>query len=91
MTPVIEQGIPIPPKKNGKQAHTWPLDQMAVGDSFVVPPREGVSVPNLARRATAAIGNFRRTHPLARFTVRAVDGHVRVWRIRDAKAEGKVA
>ena len=66
----IETGIPIPPPQTGGGRYPW--RKMKVGDSFLVPGKtqktwNGVSA---AHKMTGF-----------KFTVRTVEGGVRVWRI----------
>lgn len=73
----IDKGVPLPPHRpSGGMGRlpTYPWHQMEVGDSFFVPG--GV----LKKLATAASATARR-HPPLRFSLRTVDGGVRVWRI----------
>ena len=73
----IENNIPIP--KHQRQ-HKYPLFELLVGDSFVVPMSE-------ANYVRAAIGRAHRTNKAFRFITRTVVGRgragkqVRVWRI----------
>lgn len=70
----VEKGIPIPekPRKGGKPAK-YPWATMDVGDSFFV---EGVPLANFASGAYNAAKLLNR-----KFSLRTVEGGVRVWRI----------
>jgi len=72
----IDKGVPVPPLRTRVSKYPWP--SMAVGDSFFVEatPEEMKSrAASLSRGATAA-GKKLGTQ----FTVRKMDGGVRVWR-----------
>lgn len=63
----IEKKVPVPTR--GK----WPFGDMAVGDSFVVPPE----LKDGARQAAFAYGSKKNM----KFVTRATDeGGLRVWR-----------
>jgi hypothetical protein len=89
MTFVIDKGIPAPPPSRGRGAGTgFPFKEMEVGDSFYVevdpsPEAETASKLLVRRVRQAALGANRKadkTGEGAKFTVRKVDGGVRVWR-----------
>lgn len=74
----IEKGIEIPVKKTFAWSAIYPLASMEVGDSFFVPqvdgkPKNGGSLRPSACHATKKLG--------FKFTVRAVDGGFRCWRV----------
>jgi hypothetical protein len=70
----VESGVPIPPKKSLlKPEDKLRLSQMKVGDSRLI---KGLTQQSVASRASRAWRN----HGM-RFTTRAVEGGVRVWRI----------
>jgi hypothetical protein len=74
----IEKNIPLPPAR-GPLAK-YPFGELAVGDSFFVPETQDVAGAKLSRRmASAAQVSSRRSG--AKYSCRAVDGGVRVWRI----------
>jgi uncharacterized protein (DUF2249 family) len=76
MTFTIETEVPIPTRRGGRPAGTkYPLEQMDVGHSFLV---TSDVKPATVR---SAIGNFCKDKPEYKFTMRAVDGGVRVWRV----------
>lgn len=67
----IEKGIPRPSQIHEKRVK-YPCRDMEVGDSFFVPDR-----------TTRQVGNvIRYYNKFGKFSVRAVDGGVRVWRIK---------
>lgn len=69
----IEKGVPLPVGR-GK----YPWREMDVGDSFFVPDVTGVK---LSAAASAYTIRCRSTgKPVPKFSVRNVDGGVRVWR-----------
>lgn len=69
----IEKGVPMPPSSSGNLK--YPFRSMAVGDSFFV---AGKSVGTMAANASPAA---RRIGGGTKFTCRAENGGVRVWRI----------
>ena len=73
----IDKGVPVPPLRTRVSKYPWP--SMAVGDSFFIEATpEGMKArsASLSRGATAA-GKKLGTQ----FTVRKVEGGVRVWRV----------
>lgn len=64
---VIEHDIP-PPKKR----HRYPLEDMKVGDSILVPAS--------VRHTSSIVSTYGRGRD-AKFTCRTVEGGTRVWRI----------
>ena len=64
----IEKGVPLQTNRQ-----TYPFAQMAIGDSFFV---ADISSSKL----TSAASYWAKRHG-TKFTVRAVDGGARVWRI----------
>ncbi len=79
----IEQGIPMPPPRKsggggGNQKYPW--EGMQIGDSFFVPQPPGITLAKLQIRvngSAAPAGKRLGT----RYTVRQVEGGVRVWRV----------
>jgi hypothetical protein len=68
----IEKGVPLIPRPGGRTGSKYPLDEMEVGDSFLV---EGGTVKNLSctiRAHAKKVGG--------KFATRTVEGGVRVWR-----------
>ena len=65
----IENGIPIPPKSR----YAW--HEMKIGDSVFLPLTSAASISSSLNWAKTKMGGG------ANFTVRTVDGGVRVWRI----------
>lgn len=85
MTFIIEKNIPAPPPGRGRGVGTaFPFTDMEVGDSFMVEtdPSDDTAMENklLVRRVRQAALGAQRKYAPARFTVRKVDGGVRVWR-----------
>jgi DNA-binding Lrp family transcriptional regulator len=83
---LVEDGIPIPPKRWGKVAGLNPFhDQfstMKVGASFAIPVSPGVNARDLAEFMRKAASNFRRVMPEFRASIRTEVGEktVRLWR-----------
>jgi hypothetical protein len=83
----IEEGIPVPKKRNEGRGYEYPWDIMKVGDSFFVK----MDVENMTKKEKnkkqSSISTCGRTyfklHKLNRvITTRNVEGGVRVWRIK---------
>lgn len=68
----IEKGVPVPPRDNGRTAK-YPWADMRVGDSFFVP---GVKTNAMAGSKAQAAKKHN-----AKYSMRSVDGGVRIWRI----------
>jgi hypothetical protein len=68
----IEKGIPIPSVRGGK-IEKYPWSQLAVGDSFFVPP---------GMRISGYRGYRSRKGDGKKFTTRKMDGGIRVWRVK---------
>ena len=76
MSFTIESGIPMPKRAAGRNGSKYPLSQLDVGDSFLVPE------PVKAATLRSAVGAFLKRNPdFGKFAVRAEShgGH-RVWR-----------
>jgi hypothetical protein len=69
----VEKGIPIESKVGRGAAARYPFAQMEVGDSFFVPGKRSGQLSNHC--------SYQRLKTGRRFTIRKVDGGVRVWRI----------
>lgn len=84
----VETSVPLPGKKPRKPEYhsVYPLDKLKApkGDeaySFLVPCPDNQRAV-VQRQVTSAVGYFRKkTKSKAKFTVRQVEGGVRVWRI----------
>ena len=74
---IIEKNIPIPAMAKNRRASKYPFLEMKVGDSvyFTDQPEGSQSLPVMAARMTGRTQN-----PRWKFTVRALDGGVRIWR-----------
>jgi hypothetical protein len=73
----IEKGVPIPKLTRGpgvKSQFRLALERMETGDSVFLAGGKGSSLSPI-------IAYFRKQIPGIRFTVRSVEGGVRVWRI----------
>lgn len=76
MTFDIEKGVPPLPKTYN--ARKYPFSLMEESDSFFITSDDsGI----LQRRLTASCAGFSKRNPGKKFSVRKVDGGVRVWRI----------
>lgn len=67
----IETGVPLPHK--GRWRALYPWRDMIIGDSFFVPGKTPKTMTGSAAHARKQLG--------FKFTLRSVDGGVRVWRI----------
>lgn len=70
----IEKGIPIPPRVCGRRSTRYPWTEMRVGDSFMIRNKKPATVH-------AQVNQARKTYD-AQYTVRAVAGGFRVWRVK---------
>lgn len=68
----IEKGIPVPAKGTGR-ASMYPWDDMEIGDSFFVKGKKSSALSATTKRIAKTRG--------FKFTVRQLEGGVRVWRI----------
>lgn len=78
----IETGIPVPPLlRSPGQPAKHPFRLMAVGDSFFVPTADKKETQKKQSRIAGAVSTFQKTaRNGSRFTVRQVEGGIRVWR-----------
>jgi hypothetical protein len=82
----IESGIPIPVRgtfrgnSNSGRKAMYPFGDMAVGDSFFVPVKNGRTPAQTRNSITGAISYHTKAHPGRRFVSRIVEGGVRFWR-----------
>lgn len=79
----IEQGVPLPPRRNQTAVGIEHFDAMDVGDSIGVPlPKEYRNKPTVwggtNRLRNAAYQYGKRTGK--KFTVRSAPGEIRIWR-----------
>jgi len=81
MTIKVDKGIPIPKPRQGTGSG-YPWDDMKVGDSFFI-PNDAENMNNVAHqnKLSSAARSRRMNHPNEKYTVRAVKGGTRVWRI----------
>jgi hypothetical protein len=78
----IDAGVELPKRSRKSASWKYPLDALDPGESFLVPLEEGEAVPTvMSRLRGACAGAKKRADGSARFTVREVEGGVRVWRI----------
>lgn len=79
---VIEAGIPIksPPGTTSRRVTRYPLDEMKVGDSFIL-SCDRPEVNKTRNRLSSSIRIQRLAHG-RKYVTRAVDGGVRVWRVK---------
>jgi hypothetical protein len=76
----IETGIPIPPSRQRcKNQDLYPYADLEIGQSFFAAPRPGKSI----RQTAMYLGGMSAYYAKKtgrRFTLRVVEGGVRVWR-----------
>ena len=75
----IETGIPIPPKKMGKNQALYPYADLEIGQSFLAAPIPGKSIRQTAMYLGGLSAYFTKKTG-RRFTSRVVEGGIRVWR-----------
>lgn len=76
----VERGIPIPPK-NLSRPSRWPISSLTeVGMSFFVPFGDRTEKDQRRSLQTSLSATCTSRRDLGKFTVRQVDGGVRVWR-----------
>lgn len=86
MTFQIEDGVPVPKRAAGRTGSKYPFGRLEVGQSFMVPVTqdpedEGSTVEKRVGTLRSAIGAFCKRNPgHGKFSVRLVEGGVRVWR-----------
>lgn len=77
----IETNIPLPARTNptvGASAK-YPLADMLVGDSFLYPCAPATLADR--RRLSSALASHARRYKGVKFSMRTVDGGLRVWRV----------
>lgn len=74
----VEREIPIPNSVTGRGSCKYPIVDLDIGESFLIPG----TIKNAHSRATALV-NYWQRKLRRRYTVRKVDGGVRVWRVED--------
>lgn len=69
----IDKNMPLPPTRGSAGGKKYPITELEIGDSFLV-------TDATQRKVWGSVGSVaKRTG--AKFTVRNVEGGVRVWRI----------
>ena len=71
----IEKGIPFPKCNGAGKPEKYPWSKLEVGDSFLIAGQDARSVSPLTSAAS-------KRHKGRKYSVRTVDGGVRVWRIK---------
>lgn len=80
----IEKGIPRPSGYNPRGGGpTYPFEKMVVGDSFFVPAKDEIDLHVMAKRLRSAAADSRLpwTKNGEKYSVRKLDGGIRVWRV----------
>ena len=83
---MIETGIEMPPRVYtgaGGAAKKYPFPEMEVGDSFYFPAKGNSKVAKrrAVGRMTASAAGWSKKLPGRKWSVRTVEGGVRVWRV----------
>lgn len=83
----VETGVPIPSPRRSVCAPRYPWDEMAVGDSFLVPiGKSGLKSVKAARSALSASLSYAQTKGRVpkdfRIITRSSDEGLRVWRVK---------
>ena len=72
----IDKNIPIPPRnRQGRNDDKYPIRDLDVGDSFIMPAKNTNTASGYVRAAAKRLGDGRK------FTVRKTEDGIRVWRI----------
>lgn len=81
MTFTVEAGVPIPKRTRGRAPTAFPMADMDVGDSFLIPcdTKDKKALTNWRRKFLMAKKVFLESYE-ASFQTATVDGGVRVWR-----------
>ena len=74
MTYKIEKGIPMT-KPRAIRERKYPIREMKVGDSFLIPEKDLIQSQSQSVRTIASENGYK-------VAVRKVDGGVRVWRVK---------
>lgn len=81
----IEKNVQMPSMyKSGKQVRLkWPLNEMEVGDSILIPAKTKKQKYETQRNVCTVVYNWKKWHGKDwRFTTKAEDKGVRVWRTK---------
>ena len=78
----IEKGVPLPAAQEFITKSRYPWDLMEVGDSFLVPTEEGKTPRQLMQKISPSVSR-RASRTGTKYTLRIVEGGVRVWRLAD--------
>lgn len=83
----LEDNVPIPTdttRRPRASRYKMPLDKMAVGQSFLVPFKEGEDVDKGRKRVTSSVSQTRKrlfgSDSTVRFVTKTVENGYRVWR-----------
>jgi len=85
----IEKGIPIPDMRRpgnkngmGRGHKIYPFANMKIGDSFVIPPRNGINYDARRQSMLSSLRKFNKLHKTKiKITSRSSKSGLRVWRI----------
>ena len=81
MTFTVESGIEMPKRARGRAPTKFPMQDMAVGDSFLIPcdTKDAKTLANWRRKFLVAKKAFLKKFE-GEFKTATVEGGVRVWR-----------
>ena len=81
MTFTVESGIEMPKRARGRQPPKFPMSEMTVGDSFLIPcdTADKKALTNWRRKFLVAKQAFLKKFE-GDFKTATVDGGIRVWR-----------
>jgi hypothetical protein len=74
MTIAIEKAVPLPQQHRPTRSSKYPFADMEPGDSFLATDVKATTMYSSVARYVRSCGNTKK------FTVRSVEGGVRVWR-----------
>jgi hypothetical protein len=76
----IDKNVPVPASTAGR-GPVYPFTDMQVGDSFLVPVAAGEAATKRAAGLSRAASMNAKKNAGRKYTVRKVEGGVRVWRL----------
>jgi len=71
----IEKNVPLSPHKT-----KYPWNDMVVGDSFLVKPKNGQTARSF-RCSISALASHRGKMHNEKYTTREINGNIRIWRV----------
>jgi len=74
----LEKGVPVP---KGRRGAKYPIPEMEVGDSFFIPTKDRAESARF-RNSINGVCRYAKVGSSKEFTLRAVEGGLRCWRIK---------